>query len=75
MGHDTEASTVVIIDDYELDVVFEFTYLGSTITDNLSLDTKIDGMIKTRVVCEDKMSLFYQHKKADLLYSDMALCR
>ena len=30
---------VITIDDYEFDVVDQFTYLGSTITDNLSLDT------------------------------------
>ena len=33
------------IDDYELDVVEQFTYLGSTITENLSLDTEIDKRI------------------------------
>ena len=33
------------IDDYELDAVCQFTYLGSTITDNLSLDVEIDKMI------------------------------
>ena len=33
------------IDDYELDAVSQFTYLGSTITDNLSLDAEIDKRI------------------------------
>ena len=33
------------IGGYELDVVEQFTYLGSTITDNLSLDTEIDKRI------------------------------
>ena len=32
----------ITIDDYELDVVEQFPYLGSTITDSLSLDTEID---------------------------------
>lgn len=45
LGQDTPAPPVVTIDDYELDVVQEFTYLGSTITDNLSLDTEIDERI------------------------------
>ena len=31
---------------YELDVVEQFTYLGSTINDNLSLDTDIDERIR-----------------------------
>ena len=38
LGQDTEATPVIIIGDYELDAVRQFTYLGSTTTDNLSLD-------------------------------------
>ena len=42
LGQDTEALPVITIDNYELDAVCQFTYLGSTITDNLSLDAEID---------------------------------
>ena len=35
----------ITIDNYELDVVHQFTYLGFTITANLSLDTEIDKRI------------------------------
>ena len=42
---DTEAPPVITIDDYELDAVCQFTYLGSTITDNLSLDAEINKRI------------------------------
>ena len=35
----------IFINDYELDVIEQFTYLGSTIADNLSLHTKIDKRI------------------------------
>ena len=42
---DIEAPPVITIDDYELDAVNQFTYLGSTITDNLSLDAEIDKRI------------------------------
>ena len=42
LGQDTEAPPVITIDDYELDAVCQFTYLGSTITDNLSLDAYIN---------------------------------
>ena len=42
LGQDTEAPPVIIIDDYELDAVCQFTYLGSTITDNLSLEAEIN---------------------------------
>ena len=45
LGQDTEAPPVISIDDYELDAVCQFTYLGSTITDNLSLDAEIDKRI------------------------------
>ena len=43
---DTEAAPPVIsIDDYELDANCQFTYLGSAITDNLSLDAEIDTRV------------------------------
>ena len=42
LGQDTVELPAVTIDDYELDVVKQFAYLSSTITDNLSLDTEID---------------------------------
>ena len=44
-GQDTMELPAITIDDYELDVVEQFTYLGFTITDNLSLDTEIDKRI------------------------------
>ena len=40
LGQDTAAPPVITIDDYELDAVCQFTYLGSTITDNLSLNAE-----------------------------------
>ena len=54
----------VDIDDYELlDAVCRFTYLGYTITDNLSLDAEIDKRVGKAAVCEDKYGslLCYQH--------------
>ena len=45
LGQDTEVPPVISIGDYELDAVCQFTYLGSTITDNLSLDAEIDKRI------------------------------
>ena len=41
LGQDTMELPAITLDDYELNVE-QFTYLGSTITDNLSLDTEID---------------------------------
>ena len=45
LGQDTMELSAITIDDYELDVAEQFTYLGSTITTNLSLDTEIDKRI------------------------------
>ena len=45
LGQDTETLPVITIDDYELYAVCQFTYLGSTITDNLSLDAEINKRI------------------------------
>ena len=42
LGQETEAPPIITIDDCELDTVCQFTYLGSTITDNLSLDAEVD---------------------------------
>ena len=41
MGQDTDAPPVITIDDYELDAVCQFIYLGSTISNNLSLDAEL----------------------------------
>ena len=45
LRQDTMELSAITIDDYEFDVVEQFTYLASTITDNLSLDTEIDKRI------------------------------
>ena len=45
LGQDIPAPPVITINDYELKVVHQFMYPGSTITDNLSLDPEIDKSI------------------------------
>ena len=45
LRQDTEAPPVITIVDYELDAVCQFTYLGSTITDTISLAAEIDKRI------------------------------
>jgi hypothetical protein len=45
LSQDTPTAPVITIDDYQLEVVHQFTYLGSTITDNLSLDVELDKRI------------------------------
>ncbi|KAL7829755.1 hypothetical protein AOLI_G00306400 [Acnodon oligacanthus] len=45
LGQDVGTPPVITIDDYELEVVHQFTYLSSTISDNLSLDAEINKRI------------------------------
>ncbi|KAL7859606.1 hypothetical protein SRHO_G00147530 [Serrasalmus rhombeus] len=45
LGQDVDTPLVITIDNYKLEVVHQFTYLGSTISDNLSLDAKINKRI------------------------------
>eukprot|EP00745_Piridium_sociabile_P043277 TRINITY_DN8831_c0_g1_i1.p1 TRINITY_DN8831_c0_g1~~TRINITY_DN8831_c0_g1_i1.p1 ORF type:complete len:1016 (+),score=240.62 TRINITY_DN8831_c0_g1_i1:1061-4108(+) len=45
MGQDMESQPHIRISDHELDVVHDFEYLGSTITDSLSLDTELNKRI------------------------------
>ena len=46
LGQDILAPPVITIDNNELKVIHQFTYFGSTITDNLSLDAEIDKRIR-----------------------------
>ena len=52
MGQDALVLPSVSIDNVTLDVIDQFTYLGSTITSNVSLDAGIN----TRIVKELQMS-------------------
>jgi len=45
MSQGTEQPPSITISNYELEVVQEFTYLGSTVTDTLSLDTELNRRI------------------------------
>ena len=45
LGQDIPAPPVITINDYKLEVIHQFMYPGSTITDNLSLDPEINKRI------------------------------
>lgn len=45
MGHSIVQSTAILINVYELEVVKQFTYLGSTTLDNLYLDAENNRQI------------------------------
>ena len=42
LSQDLDTSQTITIDDYQLKVIHQFTYLGSTISDSLSLDAEIN---------------------------------
>ena len=46
MGQDTQSPPAITINNYELDSHHQFTYLGSTITNNLSLDTEVNKRVR-----------------------------
>ena len=54
LGQDTEAPPVITIDNYEVDAVCQFIYLGSTITDSLSLDAEINKRIGNAASTPDR---------------------
>ena len=45
MGQGVEQSPAITINNYELEVVHDFTYLGSVVSDSLSLDAEINRRI------------------------------
>ena len=55
MAHDTQTLPVITIDDYERDVVCQFTYFGSANNANLSCSSKDSSVGKPRSVGEDKI--------------------
>ena len=45
MGQDTDSPSAISINDHELDVIHDFVYLGSAISDTLSLDAELNRRI------------------------------
>ena len=45
MGQDTDSAPAISINDHELDVIHDFVYLGSAISDTLSLDAELNRRI------------------------------
>ncbi|XP_067032362.1 uncharacterized protein [Acropora muricata] len=88
LGQDVDTPPVIIIDNYQLEVVHEFTYLGSTITDSLSHDAELNkrigkaamtlGRLVTRVwensklTTKTKMAVYNACVVSTLLYRSKA---
>ena len=45
MGQDIKEVPLLFIHNYKLEVIHEFVYLGSTITDNLSINSELNKQI------------------------------
>ena len=56
MGQDTPAPPSISIDDEVLEVTDHFTYLGSTVSSNLSLDVEIDRRIAKAAAVMSKLN-------------------
>lgn len=85
LSQGTTEEPTIKIDNYELEVVSQFTYLGSTITDNLSLDVEINRRIgkaattlsrlrervwkNSKLTVNTKMSVYSACVLSTLLYS------
>ena len=85
LSQGTTEEPTIKIDNYELEVVSQFTYLGSTITDNLSLDVEINRRIgkaattlsrlrervwkSSKLTVNTKMSVYSTCVLSTLLYS------
>ena len=88
LSQDVDTPPVITIDNYQLEVVHVFTYVGSTITDNLSLDADINkrigkaatmlGRLATRVwenpklTTKTKMAVYNACVVSTLLYGSEA---
>ena len=84
LGQDLDTPLVITINNYELEVLQQFTYLGSTISDNLSLDVEINKSIrkaattlgrltsrvweKPKLTTPTKMALYYTYIVITILY-------
>ena len=53
MGQDIKEIPTLFIHNYKLEVIHEFVYLGSTITDNLSIDSELNKQIGNSPVSQN----------------------
>ena len=88
LGQDLDTPPVIIIDNDQLEVVHEFTSLGSTITDNLSLDAELNKRIckaattlgrlatcvweNSKLTTKTKMAVYNARVVSTLLYGSEA---
>ena len=66
MSQDTESRPTITIKNYQLDVAKEFTYLGSTVTDNLSMDSEISRRLGRAINVCQVLKAGVQQRQTDL---------
>ena len=66
MGQDTDSPPAISINDHELDVTHDFVYLGSAISDTLSLDAELNRSYHHDQTDKESM----EQQQADLAYKD-----
>jgi len=76
MGQGLEAPPSITIEDYELEAVNQFTYFGSTVCSNLSLDEELNKRIGKTATTHSRLTtrvwenakLFCQDKDGSIQY-------
>ena len=59
MGQDFKEIPSLFIHNYKLEVIHEFVYLGSTITDNLFIDTELNKRIGKVAMILSRLTKLY----------------
>ena len=59
MGQDIKEIPSLFMHNYKLEVVHEFVYLGSTITDNLSIDSELNKRIGKAAMTLSRLTEVY----------------
>ena len=63
MGQDIKEIQSFFIHNYKLEVIREFVYLGSTITDNLSIDSELNKRIGKAAMTLSSLSRVWSNNK------------
>ena len=59
MGQDIKEIPSLFIHNYKLEVIHEFVYLGSTITDNLSINSELNKQIGKAAMTLSRLKNMY----------------
>ena len=74
MGQDVNLPQAIKIDDYELDIVHKFTYLGFNISDDLSLDAEIKRHIGKAALTLTCLATSVWENNKPTVWTKIAVC-